>query len=112
MNIAMSNNDCVSHNEFNSQLILIHQTMHDNQKDGFEQLHKISRDVGKIAASVEKIQAEQGTMLSNHGDRITKVEASAAANNEQRIKSGVWIVIGGLVVTAAIGAAVKWAFFT
>ena len=61
MNITMS--ECVTHDQLNSQLVLIHQTMHDNQKDGFKELHSISRDVGKIAASVEKMQAEQGTIL-------------------------------------------------
>lgn len=110
MNIAMS--DCVTHDQLNSQLILIHQTMHDNQKDGFAQLHSISKDIGRVAASVEKMQSEQGTMLASHSERLSKVEATATANNEQRIKSGVWIVIGGLLVTAAIGAAVKWLLFT
>ena len=104
--------DYVTFDQFNSQLILIHQTMHDNQKDGFVQLHSISKDVGRIATSVEKMQAEQSAKIEQHNTRLTAVEKASATNNEHRIKAGTWMIMAGVVATAGLGAVVKFVFFT
>ena len=103
--------DHVTQDQFNSQLVLIHQTMRDNQKDSFEQLQIISKDVGKIALSVEKLQLEQNIRLDQHSIRITTVEALSKVNNEHRIKTGAYWGIAGVVATAILGACVKLLFF-
>lgn len=100
----------VTHAEFNDQLILIHQTMHDNQKDGFAQLHSISKDVSRIAVSVEKLQSEQNVRLDHYDKRLIIVEESTAKNSEKRIESGPWLIMAGVVATAAISAAAAWVF--
>ena len=103
--------DLVTQDQFNNQLVLIHQTMRDNQKDSFEQLQIISKDVGKIALSVEKLQLEQNIRLDQHSVRITTVESLSKVNNEHRIKTGAYWGIAGVIATAILGACVKLLFF-
>ena len=107
----MTDDNLVTQDQFNSQLVLIHQTMRDNQKDSFEQLQIISKDVGKIAISVEKLQLEQNIRLDQHSTRIAGVEALAKVNNEHRIKTGAWWGIAAVVATTILGACVKLLFF-
>ena len=104
-------NSHVTQDQFNSQLVLIHQTMRDNQKDSFEQLQIISKDVGKIASSVEKLQLEQNLRLDQHSIRITTVEALSKVNNEHRIITKAYWGISGVVLTAVMVSCVKLLFF-
>ena len=104
-------NSHVTQDQFNNQLVLIHQTMRDNQKDSFEQLQIISKDVGKIASSVEKLQLEQNLRLDQHSIRITTVEALSKVNNEHRIITKAFWGISGVVLTAVMVSCVKLLFF-
>jgi hypothetical protein len=104
-------NSHVTQDQFNNQLVLIHQTMRDNQKDSFEQLQIISKDVGKIASSVEKLQLEQNLRLDQHSIRITTVEALSKVNNEHRIITKAYWGISGVVLTAVMVSCVKLLFF-
>ena len=104
-------NSHVTQDQFNNQLVLIHKTMRDNQKDSFEQLQIISKDVGKIALSVEKLQLEQNIRLDQHSIRITTVEALSKVNNEHRIVTKSYRAISGVVLTAIMVSYVKLLFF-
>lgn len=85
--------------------------MRDNQKDSFDQLQIVSKNVEKIAISVEKLQIEQNIRLDNHGSRLSTVEGLAKINNEHRIKTGAYWGIAGVVLTTILGAVAKLLFF-
>lgn len=101
----------VTQDQLNNHLVLIHQTMRDNQKDSFDQLQIVSKNMEKIAISVEKLQLEQSIRLDNHADRLAAAETMAKTNNEQRIISKAYWGIAGVVLTAILGAVTKLLFF-
>ena len=103
--------DHVTQNQFNSQLVLIHQTMRDNQKDSFDSLQIVSKNVEKIAISVERLQTEQNIRLDNHGERLSSIESMVKVNNEQRIVSKAYWGIAAVIATTILGVVVKLLFF-
>ena len=105
------NENNVTQDQFSSQIMLIHSTMRDTQKDFFEQQQIISKNMEKIAISLERLQIEQNARLDNHGGRISNVEAMAKINNEQRIISKSYWGIAGVVLTAILSISVKLLFF-
>lgn len=103
--------DHVTQNQFNSQLVLIHQTMRDNQKDSFDALQIVSKNVEKIAISVERLQTEQNIRLDNHGERLSSIESMVKVNNEQRIVSKAYWGIAAVIATTILGVVAKLLFF-
>jgi hypothetical protein len=85
--------------------------MRDTQKDFFEQQQTISKNMEKIAISLERLQIEQNARLDNHGGRLSTVEAMSKVNNEQRIISKAYWGIAGVVLTASLSISIKLLIF-
>lgn len=89
------------------QFLVLHKTINDNQLNGFKQLKEIGDNVNRIASSVEKIQLQQNIKLEHHDSRLTAVEGLTQTNNDHRLKTKPWLIIGGFIGAAVITALVN-----
>ena len=110
--------DHVTQDQFNNQLVLIHQSLNDNNLRTDKHLTTLSESLAIIAKESAETRVEILDIVkdishktNDHGTRLAKAESQVVVLNEHRIKTGAWWGIAGVLATTILGAVVKLLFF-